>query len=338
MSSGVDLFSNKNNIPKYAVVLIGAGPCGLSAALEFKNASLNYLHLESGNIAQTIYNFTSNIRLYSCRKDLEIGNIRFQGNPAESPTREEYLEYLKSVSVQLKLDINRFTKAESIVKYNNEYMICYIDKNGNSNKVVSRNIVIASGGYYAPKLLGIPGEDEPYVSHFFRSELEFKNKIVFVVGGGNSAIDAINILIAKEATPILSYRGSRILKSKIKPWTLDKFENNRKKGLIKIFFNSIPKSIKDNNVELILNDNEKLFIPVDMVFLLTGYGPDYTIIRNASIPFHKRNKRPLFNPKTLETKIPGIFLCGTVVLKWKGNKASIENTLKHGEIIIKNLR
>lgn len=79
-------------------------------------------------------------------------------------------------------------------------------------------------------------------------------------------------------------------------------------------------------------------IDVDRVFLLTGYGPDYAILKSASVPFHKRSKRPLFNPKTLETKISGIFLCGTVVLKWHGKKANIENTRNHGKIILNNLR
>lgn len=79
-------------------------------------------------------------------------------------------------------------------------------------------------------------------------------------------------------------------------------------------------------------------IDVDRAFLLTGYGPDYAVLRSASVPFHKRSQRPLFNPRTLETKIPGIFLCGTVALKWRGNKASIENIQNHGKITINNLR
>lgn len=79
-------------------------------------------------------------------------------------------------------------------------------------------------------------------------------------------------------------------------------------------------------------------IDVDRVFLLTGYGPDYAVLGSVSVPFHKRSQRPLFNPRTLETKIPGIFLYGTMALKRRGNKASIENTRNHGKIIINNLR
>lgn len=90
-------------------------------------------------------------------------------------------------------------------------------------------------------------------------------------------------------------------------------------------------------MELKRGGAESFPIKAEQVFLLTGYGPDYKLLKRAGILFHRRTGRPLFNRKTLQTSVPGIFLCGTIVLKWKGEKASIENTRDHGKVILENL-
>jgi thioredoxin reductase (NADPH) len=324
--------------PHYDLILIGAGPCGLAAASESKHAGLNYLHLESGQLAQTVYNFPTNVRLFSHPRYLEIGNVHFHPEPYEPPTREQYLEYLNKASSRLGLVVKQHSKVVSLTSNDKDHLVRYTKKRGKIGEACAPNIVVASGGYYAPQLLGITGEDQSNVYHYFRSELSFRNERVLVVGGRNSAIDAVITLIEKKAEVIHSYRGARLPRKKIKPWLLPIFDKARKRGSIRFLYRTVPHSIHNKQVRLISDGKKNMTIDVDRVFLLTGYGPDYATLKSASVPFHKRHKRPLFNPRTLETKKSGIFLCGTIVLKWQGEKASIDNTRGHGKIILNNLR
>ncbi|MFO7780660.1 MAG: thioredoxin reductase, partial [Spirochaetia bacterium] len=78
--------------------------------------------------------------------------------------------------------------------------------------------------------------------------------------------------------------------------------------------------------------------PADVVFLLTGYGPDYRLLRTSGVRFHKQTVRPLFTGATLETKSPGIFLCGTVALRVEGEQVTIENSRDHALRMLDSIR
>jgi thioredoxin reductase (NADPH) len=322
---------------EHDLILIGAGPCGLAAAADFKQAGLDYVHLETERLAQTIYNFPRKMRLYTKRAGLTVGDVPFGPRPDESPSREEYLEYLRLVVRQLELNVQTYTESESIISQSGGHVLQARRRDGTVARYAARNIVVASGGYYTPVLLGIPGEDQPNVSHYFRSDLPVRGKRILIVGGRNSAIEAATILAQKHADVVLAYRGARLSRKNVKPWILPPLDAARKEGRIRVLYRTVPTSIRDHLVELKTTDAALSKIEVDRVFLLTGYGPDYEFLRRAGIPFHKRNRRPLFNPRTLESRVPGIFLCGTVVLKWNGEKASIENTRDHGRVILENM-
>ncbi|MBN1417763.1 MAG: NAD(P)-binding domain-containing protein [Planctomycetes bacterium] len=100
----------------------------------------------------------------------------------------------------------------------------------------------------------------------------------------------------------------------------------------------MPRTIRGERIDLVRAERDRIRVSADVIYLMTGYGPDYEVLRRAGVPFHGRTGRPLFDPRTLETKVPGIFLCGTVVLKWLGEKASIENTKGHGRVILEAMR
>lgn len=322
----------------YDLVLIGAGPCGLAAAAEFRRAGLRYIHLEAGDLAQTVRNYPHKVRLFSTRDRLEIGGIRFGPRRHESPTREEFLAYLRRVTKELGLRVRLHTPVVQIRSRDGVHLVEAERPGGAMLALSTRNIVVASGGYFSPHLLGIPGEDAPHVSHYVRTFERHRGMRVLIVGGRNSAVEAATAFARCGAHVILAYRGARIPRKRIKPWLLPPFDAARAEGRIAVYLRTVPRAIRGESVDLVRADGEHMRMPADAVYLLTGYGPDYEVLRRAGVPFHARTGRPLFNPRTLETKVPGIFLCGTVVLTWRGGKASIENTKDHGRVILEAMR
>ncbi|MBN1420076.1 MAG: NAD(P)-binding domain-containing protein, partial [Planctomycetes bacterium] len=220
------------------LVLIGAGPCGLAAAAEFRRAGLRYVHLEAGELAQTVRNFARKVRLFSTRDRLEIGGVPFGPDPRESPTREEFLAYLRQVTRTLGLRVRLNTR---VVRIRSRAGLHVVEATRAGRSIVSvpaRNVVVASGGYYAPRRLGIPGEDAPNVSHYVRDFGGHRGKRVLVVGGRNSAVEAAAAFAQRGARVTLAYRGARIPRKMIKPWLLPPFDAARAEGRIAVFLQS----------------------------------------------------------------------------------------------------
>jgi thioredoxin reductase (NADPH) len=294
------------------------------------------MHIESGRLAQTIFNFPSNMRLYSHRNRIEIGGIPFTPEPDKPPTREEYLDYLKSVVLKLRLEVLKQTEAISLVN-GPVHTVRTRNLRGEQLEFRSKNVVIASGGYYKPILVGIPGEDQENVNHYLHTKPLTAGKRVLVVGGRNSAVEAAVLLAKKGAKVTLAYRGARLPHKNIKPWLLPNLEKARGRGEVSLLYKTIPIRIQEKVVELKEVGRGLRAITVDEVYLLTGYGPDSEFLKNAGVGMHMRTGRPLCNPRTLQTRVLGLFLCGTVMQRRYGEQLSIENTRSHGEVILSHL-
>ncbi len=320
------------------MVLVGAGPAGIAAAVTFRRAGLRFLHLEGGRLAQTIANFPAGIRLYSSRGELEIDGVPFDSRPEESPSREAYLQYLQAVCEERQLRVGTHTVALSVTPGDHAHQLRARNRDGSPRVIVTRNIAVASGGYYRPVLLGIPGEMLPHVSHYYAGYQDLRQKRVLVVGGRNSAVEAAVELAEHQADVVLAYRGARLPRSQIKPWLLPRLAEQRRRGHLDIRYRTVPLAIEPGRAALLSRGAHEERLDADRVLLLTGYGPDYALLSRAGVPVHRRTGRPLHHPRTLETHVEGIFLCGTVVLKWQGEKASISNTRNHGEVILDNMR
>jgi thioredoxin reductase (NADPH) len=327
--------NKKDNV--YDVVVIGAGPAGIATAVMFKQAGLRFAQFDSGNLAQTIHNFPMKIRLNSLRRNLEIAGIPLGRNPDEPPTREEYLEYLEGVVRRFDLPIMTQTIAEDFVNGGIHHVLA---RKGDRTRFEyrSRNIVIATGGFLKPISLDIPGEEQENVSHYFRTEQDLRGMRVLIVGARNSAIEAAITLVQNGADVVLAYRGSRIPWGDIKSWLISPFKSACRKKLIRVIYRTVPVCIQDSRVELETDGSGVEILQFDHIYLLTGYGPDYKLLRNAGVSSHATTGRPIIDSRTLKTRVSGIFLCGTVILRWRGERTSIENTREQGKIILSNLR
>jgi thioredoxin reductase (NADPH) len=123
------------------------------------------------------------------------------------------------------------------------------------------------------------------------------------------------------------------LKPSIKYWVKPDIENRLKEGSIKGLFNTRVVEIHPTQV-IVEREGDRLELPADVVFLLTGYRPDCDLYRRSGIRLDRETMTPELNPETFETNVPGLFLAGGAVCGRDTSNIFIENGRFHGETII----
>jgi thioredoxin reductase (NADPH) len=191
---------------------------------------------------------------------------------------------------------------------------------------------LATGYYDLPNVLGIPGEDLPHVSHYFREAHPYWNQDVVVIGGRNSAAEAALDLFRSGARVTLIHRGAEMGRS-LKYWVKPDIENRISAGEIRAMFKSEVTRIESDQV-WVKNGNGEQAIPAAQVFALTGYHPDFEFLRKQGVRLDRDSLRPEINPETLESNVPGIYLAGVIVGGKRTSDIFIENGRFHGRQII----
>jgi thioredoxin reductase (NADPH) len=262
------------------VIIVGAGPSGLSAAIAAKQRSLDYLVLEQGVLVNSIYRFPPQMVFFTTPELLEIGGLPFV-SPYDKPTRTEALKYYRKVADTYDLQIAYEEKVESIERDGDGesrepgdpavFVVTTRSARGVQRARYARNVVMAIGYYDHPVLLGIPGEDLPHVHHYYGEPHPHYRQRVVVVGGGNSAADFALELYRAGAHVTLVHRAPA-LKSTIKYWVRPDIENRIKEGSIAARFNACVTAIRPASV-IIRSDKSRA------AARLVGSGPN-----DASVP------------------------------------------------------
>ena len=152
------------------------------------------MHVDEGELAQTIRRFPAGVRLFSTRENLALPGFPFGPDPDSSPTREEYIVYLEESVTAAGLRVETETVAVATGTTPRRYRIDGIGSDGTRRTVEARNVVVASGGYFFPNIPGISGEDQSHVHHYFQNDVVSREGRFLVVGGRNSAVEAaVNI-------------------------------------------------------------------------------------------------------------------------------------------------
>ena len=185
--------------------------------------------------------------------------------------------------------------------------------------------------------MNVPGEDLPKVMHYYREPHPFFGLEVLVVGGKNSAAIAALELWRHGAKVTLVHRGPGMSPS-VKYWIKPDIENRIKAGQVKAYFNSAVREIAPDHVVLNTPDGE-VTIANDYVFAMTGYHPDFEFLSNLGIKIRgDADKKPVVDPQTLESNVPGIYLAGVIVAGMRTSEIFIENGRFHGQQIAADLR
>jgi thioredoxin reductase (NADPH) len=315
----------------FDVLIVGGGPIGLACGLEAQRAGLTYVIVEKGCVVNSLYNYPLYMTFFSTSERLEIGNVPFVSiNP--KPTRPEALEYYRRVATSNLLNIKLFETVEQITPNAGEYKITT-----NKGLYHARHIVIATGFYDIPNMLNIPGEHLPKVTHYYKDPHFYSTQDVVVVGAHNSAVDAALETYRKGARVTMVIRQEGI-GSRVKYWVKPDIENRIKEGSIKAYFHSSLQAIREKEVDIATPEGI-VTIPNDFVIAMTGYQPNFGLLEKTGIALSADDlKLPAYNPATMETNMPRIYLAGVVCGGMNTHVWFIENSRDHAQKIIAHIR
>jgi len=335
-------------MPVRDVIIIGAGPSGLSAAIAAKQRGLDYQVLEQGVLVNSIHHFPPQMVFFTTPELLEIGGLPLV-SPYDKPTRVEALRYYRKVVDTYDLQIAFQETVTGVTRETGgagesggaggEEMIFAIETRsarGVRRARHARTVVFAIGYYDHPVMLGVPGEDLPHVHHYYKEPHVHYRQRVVVVGGGNSAAEWCLELYRAGAHVTLVHRHDA-LKPTIKYWVRPDIENRIKEGSVVGRFNTVIKEIRPTSVIVRAGgaggaggEDE---IPAEAVYLLTGYRADADLLCRAGIRLNER-EAPVHDPETFETNVPGLFVAGGAIAGVDTGTIFIENGRFHGEKIV----
>lgn len=318
-------------MPVHDVIIVGAGPAGLAAAIAARKQRLDSLVLEKGVVVNSLFNFPGQMVFFTTPELLEIGGLPFT-TPREKPTRDEALRYYRKVVDAFDLPIELGQTVTALRTNGPGFVVTTRGTGGEERTWRSRTVILATGCYDHPNLLGIPGEDLPHVSHYYSEPHAFYRKHVVIVGGKNSAAEAALDLFRTGARVTLVHRRAT-LGDNIKYWVRPDIENRIAEKSIAARFNTRVVEIRPAEVVL-ENAGGRDTLPADAVFLLTGYLADLDFLRGCGISIDPATNIPHHDGETYETNVPGMFLAGAVVAGANRGEVFIENGRFHGQVVI----
>lgn len=299
------------------VALVGAGPIGLEMAVALKRSGIDYLHFDARQIGYTISWFAPQTRFFSSNERIAIAGVPLETPDQGKSTREEYLAYLRTVARLFDLRVNTYESLIGIERNGGQFALTTRSRAG-ENRYGCNRIILATGGTDHPRRLNVPGGDLPHVSHYFQDPHLYFGQELLVVGGRNSAVEAALRCHHAGARVSLSYRRGALDASSIKYWLLPEINGLIESGRMPAYFNTVPEKITPTYVMLktaghVAPSSAPRAIKADFVLALIGYEADVTLLRLAGVELRGACQTPVFDERTMETTVPGVYVAGTAV-------------------------
>jgi thioredoxin reductase (NADPH) len=294
------------------LLIIGAGPAGLSAADAAAREGLRYLVVEKGLIADTIYHYPVGLTVFSTPNELEMCEGALK--PCrEKPTREELLSHYVRFALEQNLHINT------------EEEVTSLERNGSGGFLVqtararyeAARVVVAFGVMARPRRLNVRGEERAKVHHRFVEPFPYVRKDVLVVGGGNSAAEAALFLSEGGARTTFAiwrsdWENRDPKRGAIKHWVREPLERMIETGRLRLLLFDAVEEINERDVKIRTDEGQLLQLPNDAVFVLIGSDPDLTLLQRMGVETARSGltEVPVYNPETFETNVPGLYVVG----------------------------
>lgn len=261
----------------YDVIIIGAGPAGISASLTAKQHGLKFLTLEQDSVGGTVFNFPRAKIVMTSPMHLPLyGNVRLYDT-----SKDELLQLWQEVLTKNDIGISEFTKVESIQPEGNLFRI-FTNK---EEEYLTQTVLLTIGRRGTPRKLGVPGESLQNVAYKLLEPERIVGKKIIVVGGGDSAIESA-LLLCDQNQVILSYRRDAFNRLKVK--NRERILEATEQQNIKVIFQSNVLEIKEDSVLMDVGAAEPQSIPNDLVYIFAGGELPTEFLMKAGVEITKR--------------------------------------------------
>jgi len=312
------------------LIIIGAGPIGLACGIAAGEAGLDYLILEKGALTNSLFRYPLFMTFFSTAEKLEIGGIPFSCT-ASKPGRQEALEYYRRTAQYFQLKINLYEEVLLVEKHGDRFRV-----QTGKGLYEAAYVIIATGFYDLPAYLNVPGEARAKVHHYYKEPHAYAFQKVIVVGAQNSAVDAALETWRRGAEVTMIIRQKEI-GSRVKYWVRPDIDNRIAEGSIRAYFSSAITAIRDRHVD-IATPKGNITLENDFVLAMTGYRPDIAFLQKSGIALSADGCfQPQYNPETMETNVPGLFLAGVICGGLNTHKWFIENSRIHAGQILETI-
>ncbi len=269
---------NKNHSATYDIIIIGAGPAGISGALTSKKHGLKFLLLEQDTLGGTVFTFPRKKIVMTSPMDLPLyGKIKLF-----ETSKSELLDLWHTVLKKNNITVSENSKVESIISEEGVFKVTTIK----GDKFTSARILIAIGRRGTPRKLNVPGELKEKVAYRLLEPDEITGKHIIVVGGGDSAVESA-LLLADHNHVILSYRNEVF--NRIKPLNSIALNKAMADGKVEVRLKSNLISIGDETIILSVGENaQHLELPNDLVYIFAGGELPTQFLEKAGISITKK--------------------------------------------------
>lgn len=316
--------SNEPPTERTDVALVGAGPIGLELAVALKKAGIDYLHFDARQIGYTISWFAPQTRFFSSNERIAIAGVPLQTWDQGKATREEYLAYLRRIVQQFDLQVRTYEPVVGIERREDQFVLTTQPAGGDAAATIhARRIILCTGGTDRPRLLNVPGEDLPHVSHYFQDPHRYFHRRLLIVGGKNSAVEAALRCHHAGADVSISYRRDQLNASSIKYWLMPEISGLIEQKKIHGYFGTVPRLITPSHVTLGrssfsdpvggVGEPGELRLPFDFVLALIGYQADLSLLKKAGVRLRGDCDAPVYDPQTMQSSTPGVYIAGCAI-------------------------
>jgi thioredoxin reductase (NADPH) len=325
--------------PDVDLAIVGAGPCGLAAAIAAKKAGMSAVVFDRGPIVNGITNYPTYMTFFSTADRISIGDVPFIV-PTEKPSKRDALAYYRGVATHFALDVRQYETVERLEFAGQPrkpaWRVHASRVAGGASVTRARAVVVATGYFGRPNRLGIPGESLPPVRHGYLDGHYAWNQQAVVIGGGNSAVDAaLDMYRAGGDVTIVHFAAT--LDANVKPWVRPEIEARIREGRIRAIYETRVTEIGADFVTVEGPEGTRR-IPATQVYEMTGYLPETGLLEQVGVPMDPESGVPAHDPLTMATPVPGVYLAGVIASGFQANRIFIENGRDHGDMIVADLQ
>ena len=251
---------NRDHNAEYDLVIVGAGPAGISASLEAKKHGIRFLLLEQYTLGGTVFTYPRNKVIMTAPMDLPLmGKVKLH-----ETSKPVLLNLWQTVLSKYDIAIRENCKVESIERMNNNFDLITSD----GQHFTAAFVLLATGRRGTPRKLNVPGEEKEKVAYRLLEPEEITGKNILIVGGGDSAIESA-LLLAEHNHVTISYRNEVF--NRIKPLNSVAINKALAAGKLEVRYNTNLIKIEDDCVTLsFMNEEHNLNLSNDLVFIFAG--------------------------------------------------------------------